>query len=776
MKTLFTSLIFIISLHLIISTSTFAQTGDCVSQRYHDRVFEQIKVTKDIEFATVYNVTDPLELFPVNLKLDFYEPAPTEEYLEERPLVIMLFGGAFVTGDKDDADMMAWCDSLAHYGYACAAVQYRLDNLANMGVSSAATVRAAYRAIQDARAAIRFLLEDPNGFGFFIDRDYIYTGGESAGAITAIHTAYMEESERPGDTYGDAFSSDLGCLDCSGNDYDQPFDVKGIIDLWGGTLTLDMIDQTENIPMCIIHGTADDIVLYDTGRPFLNFYPTFPVLFGALPMHNHMSSLGIYHEFYPYDGEGHVFYGIPSGIVTFPNDLWDPVWNQGRNFLSTIIVHDSPQPIGTMDVCWGDEETYSVPSELGSTYCWTIENGTIINSNNNEVTVAWDVAAGTGTLTVVEENNIDVIGEPASMDVNINALPAVDFSYTNNDFDFTFTDNTTGSVDWMWNFGDGGTSMDAMPTHTYSENGDFPTTLTVTDGNGCINSATETTSVAVCKPPTNIVTSFMTIQEEVRIKVAWTHADDFYRYQFRYRPVGSTTWNTTGSTPGRDFLTIGGLTEDVTYQFQMRTWCNIGVWSAWNYAEMGTFVFSPCFYPENVAVTMENPETVKLRIAWDVEPDATKYQVKYKDLNGGDWIQTGTPYPYKVLTGLNPNTVYNFRVRSFCGEFWGTYSPAVYFNTSTGTARLADEFEELEFEIYPNPAKDILNVNFRLSEFSKATLSISDMLGREIKTLNNSYDGMNNQQMDISDLEEGTYFIRIRTSGGISEIRKFVKY
>ncbi|MEO0216878.1 MAG: SBBP repeat-containing protein, partial [candidate division WOR-3 bacterium] len=53
-----------------------------------------------------------------------------------------------------------------------------------------------------------------------------------------------------------------------------------------------------------------------------------------------------------------------------------------------------------------------------------------------------------------------------------------------------FTDKSTGNItNWSWNFGDGGTSTQQNPSHTYNIPGDFTVTLTV---NGPGGSATET--------------------------------------------------------------------------------------------------------------------------------------------------------------------------------------------------------------------------------------------------------------------------------------------
>ncbi len=407
-------------LTVIFSLPIFAQTTDCISNRYQESVFNNIQIDSDITYGSAPNIYG----FNQSLELDLYQPDPSEEYLGKRPLIVMFFGGAYITGSKNDADMEAWCDSLAHYGYVCAAAEYRLDNAAHFALPNQG-VRAAYRAIQDGRAAIRYLLEDPDNLNLNIDPEHIYVGGESAGAITALHIAYMEEAERPAETYDIGFlDPDMGCIDCTGNNYNQPFTIKGIIDLWGATLDTDFIDASENVPTVIIHGDQDDIVPYDSGPPFN--VPLFPTMYGALPLDATMTAKNITHEFHPYPGEGHVIYGIPSGIVTFPNDYWEPIFTQGHEFLyNKTMAYDSPTPIGALTVCPGDTETYSVPANPNSTFCWDITNGTIISSNTNQVTVQWNSLPA--TLSVTEENCIDVIGTKKTININ----PLNPSSYTN---------------------------------------------------------------------------------------------------------------------------------------------------------------------------------------------------------------------------------------------------------------------------------------------------------------------------------------------------------
>lgn len=62
----------------------------------------------------------------------------------------------------------------------------------------------------------------------------------------------------------------------------------------------------------------------------------------------------------------------------------------------------------------------------------------------------------------------------------------------------TFANNSEGAVAYTWNFGDGGTSAEATPTHRYFKSGRYNVTLTATNEKG--KSKTTVNSVVVTPP------------------------------------------------------------------------------------------------------------------------------------------------------------------------------------------------------------------------------------------------------------------------------------
>jgi len=305
----------------LLSGSLLAQ-----SNRYKEAIFPQ----RDLQSNIQYGMADSYDIFGANIQqpqlLDFYEPSG--DTASKRPLVLVFFGGGYLIGDKIMQDMVGWCDSLTAYGYACAAVNYRIGyNVLNSG----SAIRAGYRGVQDARAAIRFMKEKHQQYK--IDTNLIFLAGNSAGAIISMQVAYGEESNRPVETYGIsgtlAESSDLGCMDCSGNNYQHTVDVAGVVGCWGAVIDMGGLDTGDTAPIIMFHGTADNIVPIDSGAAF-NSTATFPPIYGSRTVHNARVEMGLESELHVYPGEPHNFYY--NGAL-FPGVYWDTIWQLTHPFL-----------------------------------------------------------------------------------------------------------------------------------------------------------------------------------------------------------------------------------------------------------------------------------------------------------------------------------------------------------------------------------------------------------------------------------------------------------
>ncbi|HEX6616956.1 MAG TPA: PKD domain-containing protein [Gemmatimonadales bacterium] len=129
-------------------------------------------------------------------------------------------------------------------------------------------------------------------------------------------------------------------------------------------------------------------------------------------------------------------------------------------------------------------------------------------------------AAGTFQVTLTVRDAQGLTGSKTSP-ITIAAIPpadtppTADFTYactaTDCSFTSTSTDEAPGSVTgYAWDFGDGGTSDVASPTHTYTVTGptDFTVRLTVTDDQGATDDTTQTVTIT---PPNTPPTAGFTV-------------------------------------------------------------------------------------------------------------------------------------------------------------------------------------------------------------------------------------------------------------------------
>jgi pimeloyl-ACP methyl ester carboxylesterase len=327
---------------LIICHNLYSQS------RYTSRTFENICVEKNVTYCTAdsWDLTGTGTLNPSDIKLDIYYPI--ESATEKRPLVLCLFGGAFLSGSKERPDIVAWCDSLAHYGYVAVAINYRLGfNPVGGGGGigpSTGMKRAAYRAIQDCRSAIHFLIE--NSEMYRIDTSQIFLLGNSAGAITAINTVFFKDEERFPETYSVGVgqnNSDLGDLDCNSYFPNHNISIAGVVSLWGATMDLSWFDEGEQVPMLFIHGDADEIVPYNEGYAFnygnntnVNVY-----LYGSEPIYQIFEQNNWQGTIHIYANQPHAFYSCGEFNMTnlereyFPCEYWDTIFPEVVNWLCT---------------------------------------------------------------------------------------------------------------------------------------------------------------------------------------------------------------------------------------------------------------------------------------------------------------------------------------------------------------------------------------------------------------------------------------------------------
>ena len=291
------------------------------SKRYQDEIFPNIEVKSDLLYgkAKGYWTHSPYSDEPyittlskgliksfndptlLDLKLDVYYPKT--DLFKNRPVVMLIHGGAFYIGSKESACEKTLATTLAKRGYLVASIDYRLG----FKLTPAEVELSAYRAIQDANAALRFLAHNAQGLG--IDPTQVYIGGTSAGAVASLNTAFMKNDERPERIMEASREGRLGKIEESGNKYTETFNIKAVINMWGAVSDVTLIDPDEKVSVLSIHGTADDIVPFENDYPFRNSLMinrlVMDKMYGSKPIHDRLQILGFRNRLVTLDGLGH---------------------------------------------------------------------------------------------------------------------------------------------------------------------------------------------------------------------------------------------------------------------------------------------------------------------------------------------------------------------------------------------------------------------------------------------------------------------------------------
>ncbi|MCB9477841.1 MAG: alpha/beta hydrolase [Deltaproteobacteria bacterium] len=218
--------------------------------RYKEFVFDRADVERDVVYGS--NISQAGRNYV--LKMDVYEGEG--DTAANRPLIIMAHGSGGTTREfSSDGDFFA------RSGYVFASIDYRLADTNNQY----SDLFELFDGIADIRAAVRFFRKHQNDYR--IDPDNIFIGGFSAGAVSALHSAYMTK-DREVLKYISRFAfkyvEEHGGLDGDSGNPGYSSEVKGVINVAGGIVSTDLLDRGE--PMIIsVHGTDDKVIPFYEG-------------------------------------------------------------------------------------------------------------------------------------------------------------------------------------------------------------------------------------------------------------------------------------------------------------------------------------------------------------------------------------------------------------------------------------------------------------------------------------------------------------------------------
>ena len=184
----------------------------CISQLAIAQQFVQKQFSFRVDSNVVYATDTNYLGYPEILTMHIYKPIGDNNL--HRPILVYVHGGSWLAGVPNDYYPSQISQEFVQRGYVVANIQYRMGMHTNPNVTpgvncpliagngqcayisdTAEVLRASFRAMQDAKSAIRFMkarsIQDSTC------SDAVFISGESAGAFTALGATLLDkQSER----------------------------------------------------------------------------------------------------------------------------------------------------------------------------------------------------------------------------------------------------------------------------------------------------------------------------------------------------------------------------------------------------------------------------------------------------------------------------------------------------------------------------------------------------------------------------------------------------
>lgn len=449
---------------------------------------------------------------------------------------------------------------------------------------------------------------------------------------------------------------------------------------------------------------------------------------------------------------------------------------------------------GEADNCFGDDNVSDTPNTLGWTSCQLAGEscGSLDNVQNymeySYCSRMFTEGQKTRMLNAAASGTAD--RNELSTLSNLMATGVLDPAYAACTANFTTTEEVVcvgeeipfadesfhNIISWAWDFGDGTTfegsdpELHKNPIHIYNEAGFYSVSLTVSDGENEVG----TTMMDFIRvlPAGELTHPFVE---------GFENSESIDENWFVYNYQNDQAWQQTsqGAYSGDYSMRLGNFSNNVDDNMDELISSTIDA------SEMDALVISYKWAYANK--WNETNDRFRLRIS----PDCGKNWYTLEMHTGNTDLPTanntnGIFYPdadewgenVVVVTNgnyLTPKTRVNF-------EFIGQGGNNIYLDDinmiEEGFISVDDSKKLLDYlNIYPNPTTEDAQLDFFLRGEALTTLSITDLLGREVfaSNLGQMAPGVHTIALDIKNYNSGIYVLRLTQGGQIETIKLVVK-
>ena len=232
--------------------------------------------------------------------------------------------------------------------------------------------------------------------------------------------------------------------------------------------------------------------------------------------------------------------------------------------------------------------------------------------------------------------------------------------------------------------------------------------------------------------------------------------------------TGGTYTQIAGTGTGNSFTAnLSNLTANTGYTFKaFITFDGTTVYgSEVTFTTLPEDTPEPCDVPTGLDTTNVANEVIS--ITWDANANVVNWNVRYRPQNG-QWTSATANTNGYTITGLTGSTTYEIQVQANCGDGNASDWSASLFVTTKNVG--INSWLENSVNLYPNPAKEYVDIRID-GDVNVTSMEVYDVYGKLLNAMNVVE---NPTRINVSNLANGMYFVRVNTEAG-AVTKTFVK-
>jgi hypothetical protein len=336
--------------------------------------------------------------------------------------------------------------------------------------------------------------------------------------------------------------------------------------------------------------------------------------------------------------------------------------NITMNNVSPVVISTT----GASEFCAGGN--IQLTATGGANYIWapTGQTSATITVNQAGTYIVY-ARNSNGMVTSIDSMTVKVLPKPMNPWISITYFPNTAFQL--NAFE-------PSAVTYTWSTGSTSSSVNLTTAQLVS--------VTATNAFGCTSGASSLQSQNVaptsCAQP-NMLTAYNL--SDTTAMLGWNPSITAEKFIIRYWPHGSPTALSKEIAGNISTCRINNLQPGTNYFWTVESVCPTGINVSANslFKTLGTPLFCGSV-PQHLSTT--NISTSRATATW-YNTTADSIIVKYRPVGGSTYQyrkQSGISNPTSInMTNLNPNTTYEWQVRTLCNGYLSPYSQIEYFST-----------------------------------------------------------------------------------------------